>query len=740
MEGHLDAHARAVRRLRLMGLAVGLVLAVLVVVLGSDLPHRVRQTVTLTTLASSGVVAALGFRHRILTHTGRRRRAYVLFVLACLLASVSNLLQLLLPRTTAPGRVMPGDLVLTLALAVAVAGLVQFPSSPRRTTDLTRMVLDGIVIGGSILLVADVTLFPNLLVDNPGGWPLLVVPVTDVVLATLATLLYLRSRRDHLMLALVAASFYCFAASDFGFAFVTASGRQFSYGSLVDAGWLSGYLLLVLAIWAPSVGPDEPEGSTREKSPVLSTAVMFTLFLVALGITLAAFRADRASPSAIVLLLLVVLAVLARQSLLGLDNDRLRRQLEERVAERTRSLRQITARTDLLVDSVGEGIYGVDPDGMITFVNPATSRALGYPAADLIGRDAHATFHERGPDGRLLPKEQCYITEAVREGLVSSAEADSYVRSDGRLLPVEVTTTPLTEEDEVVGAVVIFRDVTQRREVDRLKSEFVSMVSHELRTPLTAIQGSLGLISGGALGPLPAAAGRMLEIASISAHRLNRLVDDILDIERIESGVLVLEPGHQSARTVVDSAVEQMQVLAEEAGVEVRVGAVEGAVHADPDRAAQTLINLISNALKFSYPGGEVEITAQVQPEVVEFRVCDQGRGIPEDRLERIFNRFEQVDSGDAREKGGFGLGLAISRSLVERSGGRIWASNNAERGATLHFTLPRSDDRPAPEEPGDDRPPGSAPERSTDVPDASDAPVPVVPARVEPVPAPAGA
>jgi signal transduction histidine kinase len=147
----------------------------------------------------------------------------------------------------------------------------------------------------------------------------------------------------------------------------------------------------------------------------------------------------------------------------------------------------------------------------------------------------------------------------------------------------------------------------------------------------------------------------------------------------------------------VDGAVEQMQVLAVEAGVEMRVGSVEGAVHADPDRALQTLINLIGNALKFSYPGGRVEISALPVDDVVEFTVTDEGRGIPGDRLERIFNRFEQVDSSDAREKGGFGLGLAISRSLVERSGGRIWASNNPERGATLHFTLPRAADEPLP-------------------------------------------
>ncbi len=731
MEGPLDPQRKAARQLRLMGLLVTLVLAVLVVVLVSDLPHHVRQTVTLSTLAASGVAAALGFRRRLLGSTGRRRRAYLLFVAACLLATTSNLLQLLLPRASAPGQVMAGDVVLTLALAVGVAGLVQFPSSRRRTTDLSRMVLDGIVIGGSILLVADVTLFPDLLVDNPGGWPLLVVPVTDVVLATLATLLYLRSQRDHLLLGLLAASFYCFAASDFGFAFVTASGGQFTYGSIVDAGWLSGYLLLVMAIWAPTVGAAEPDGGATEKSPVLGTAVMFALFLVALGITLAAFRRDGVSPPAVVLLLVVVLAVLTRQSLLGLDNDRLRRQLELRVEERTRSLRQITARTDLVVDSVGEGIYGVDTDGLITFANPAATRALGYAASDLVGRDAHVAFHGRGPHGEVLPHDQCYITEAVRDGRVSAAEDDTYVCLDGRPLPVEVTTTPLTEEDTVVGAVVIFRDVTQRREVERLKSEFVSMVSHELRTPLTAIQGSLGLISGGALGPLPTPAARMLEIASISAHRLNRLVDDILDIERIESGVLVLQPGWQDARDVVDGAVEQMQVLAAEAGVEIRVGSVTGAVHADPDRAAQTLINLIGNALKFSYPGGVVEISAQAEHEVVRFSVTDQGRGIPVDRLERIFNRFEQVDSSDAREKGGFGLGLAISRSLVERSGGQIWATNNADRGATLHFTLPRAEE---PQSPGATAEPEAGPRPEPGIESTSDATAP------DPVPEPAGA
>ena len=708
MEGLPGPRDRAVQRFRLMGVCAVLALGVLVALLVSDIPHQVRRTITLTTLVAFGLFAVTGFRNRIRASTGRRRQAYWCFAGASLLATLSNLLQLLFPRTGSPSQIVPGDVVLNLALATGVVGLFFFPSARRRATDLTRMVLDGIVIGGSVLLVAAVTLVPDILVDAH-RWPLLVVPVCDVVIATLATLLFLRSSvRDRMMLGLTAGSFFCFALSDFGFAFISASQQVFSYGSIIDVGWLSGYLFLALAIWAPrNHGPVE-EVQLVETSPVLGTVAMFTLFVAAMGIALGSFAANRVTSPSVVLLLLVVLAVLARQILLVVDNDQLRLSLEQRVQERTRSLRQVTARTDLLVNAVGEGIYGVDRSGLITFVNPATASALGYAPTALIGRDAHATFHAAGPDGSTYPEAECYITEAVREGRVTNAEDDTYLRADGRRLPVEVTATPLSDDGEVVGAVVIFRDVTQRREVDRLKSEFVSMVSHELRTPLTAIQGSLGLISGGALGELPAAAGRMLEIASVSSQRLNRLINDILDVERIESGVLVLEPARHPIGAIVEAAVGQLQVLAAEDGVGITLGPLEGEVWADADRAVQTLINLLGNALKFSYPGSGVVVSARPVGDFVELAVSDEGRGIPEDRLSRIFNRFEQVDSSDAREKGGFGLGLAISKSIVERSGGRIWAVNNVGRGATLHFTLPRPLDpvEDAPELPPLDREP----------------------------------
>ena len=604
---------------------------------------------------------------------------------------------------------MPGDLVLTLALAVGVAGLVQFPSSPRRTTDLTRMVLDGIVIGGSILLVADVTLFPDLLVDNPGGWPLLVVPVTDVVLATLATLLYLRSRRDHLMLGLVAASFFCFAASDFGFAFVGASGRQFTYGSIVDAGWLSGYLLLVLAIWAPAVGPDEPERGTTEKSPVLGTAVMFTLFLVALGITLSTFSGSGVSTPAVVLLLLVVLAVLARQSLLGLDNDRLRRRLEERVAERTRSLRQISDRTDLLVDSVGEGIYGVDRDGLITFVNPAAAQALGYAADELTGCDAHVTFHARGADGQLLPKDQCYITEAVRRGPGQHGRGRQ-LRALRR--PAAARRGHHDPADRGGRRGRGRRHLPRRHPAPRggpaqvgVRLDGQPRAAHPAdRDPGVAGPDLRRRARPAARAGRPDARDRLDQRAPAQPpgrrhprHRAHR-------VRRPRAAARLAGRARRRRRGGRADAGARRRGRGGDAGrPRRRCGARRpGPRRADadqPDRErAQVLL-----------PGRAASRSPRARRATTSSssRVTDEGRGIPDDRLERIFNRFEQVDSSDAREKGGFGLGLAISRSLVERSGGRIWATNNPDRGATLHFTLPRADAgrtgpsrRPSPVEP----------------------------------------
>jgi PAS domain S-box-containing protein len=707
------AAARLPRRYLAAAVTIGLFAALL----SSELPPPARRAVSGIGLVGGalalGTVCFLRFRRT----TGRRRLAWLLFSVACLPAAAGNL-ALWMGGATSGDPASPANILVTVALLIGVAAVAIYPAAPRRSTELARMALDGLVIGGSLLYIASLTLFPRMLngTEHASGRLLpLLVPVVDLIVATVAGLLSWRaSSADRPSLVLASVGFGLYAVSDFAFALITAQGG-FTLGTITDLGWIAGYVILTLAI-----SLSRPVGRTeipRELSPVLGTVLIFGLFLVAALAGL--FWNDSASHvPARALWLTVLIGVAGRQVVLIVDNERLRRSLEQRVAARTGELRQSIQQTALLVNSVGEGIYGVDREGLITFVNPAATRVLGYAQRELIGRSAHEMIHAPLLDGTPHPVETCYVTEAIRDRRVTSAEEDVYTRADGLQIPVEVTATPLAEEDQVRGAVVVFRDVTQRREVDRMKREFVSMVSHELRTPLTAIRGALGLLAGGALGTLTPNAGRMVHIGVESSERLTRLINDILDVERIEAGVVAMDPGYHTSAELVDQAVAQVNVLAEQAGIRIAVDDLEGFVYADPDRAVQTLINLLGNAIKFSPAGTTVTVETLEHTAFVEFAVQDRGRGLPADKLESIFSRFEQVDSSDARANGGSGLGLAISRGLVERLGGRIWAENNFEGGATFHFTLPSSQPRmtSAVASPlGQDRPPLVAQRAETD-------------------------
>lgn len=671
-------------------------------VLASGLPFVVHYAVSSVALVAAGLALAVACRLRYRRNRGRRRRAWLLFTAAAVCGALNNAWVAVVGHSSLDNSVPPiGDAGLIAALLLGAAGLITYPATPRRGTDVTRMVLDGMVLGGSALLIASHTLFPQILEQSGENflstYTPLFAPIIDLILATVAWLLFTRgSRTDRPALAMAAAGFALFAISDGLAAATRAQTGSFNFGTMIDLGWLSGYLLLTIGVsWSTAPLPEGVD-EAHERSAVTGTVVMFGILVVAAFLHLRAVSEGTASPSSSGLLILVLLAVSARQTLLTLDNDRLRRILERRVIERSTELREVTQRTDLLVDSVGDGVYGVDDRGQITFVNPAALSALGFRRDAILGRDAHTLFHDHASateSGVGHEQPECYLTTVLSNGAAVSGVEDVYRDATGRSIPVEVTVSPLHPDARILGAVVVFRDVTQRREVDKLKNEFVSMVSHELRTPLTAIRGSLGLLAGGALGELSAPAARMVEIAMDSSRRLTRLIDQILDLERIESGTLPLEIARYEAAELIDAATDQMRVIAEESGVSIRVASREGTVNTDGDRVVQTLLNLLGNAIKFSPAGSTVTVSAYAGRDTVEFRIEDQGRGIPEDMLETIFTRFEQVDSSDAREKGGTGLGLAISRSLVERLGGRLWAENRKGAGARFRFVLPRSAD-----------------------------------------------
>jgi signal transduction histidine kinase/CheY-like chemotaxis protein len=242
--------------------------------------------------------------------------------------------------------------------------------------------------------------------------------------------------------------------------------------------------------------------------------------------------------------------------------------------------------------------------------------------------------------------------------------------------------------------------LSQRSELDTLKDEFISTVSHELRTPLTSIRGALGLLSSGIIGDVDAKALNLLRIAVTNTDRLIRLINDILDLERMESGRAPLQIRRCSLRDLAQQAIETMSAMADANTVHLALEpftvAQASAPEAlffdgDSDRILQVLTNLLSNAIKFSPPASTVRIHTEATSDSILLKIVDEGRGIPSDKLDSIFDRFQQVEPSDARQKGGTGLGLSICRSIVQQHSGSIWAQRNLGPGTTLYVMLPRT-------------------------------------------------
>jgi two-component system sensor histidine kinase VicK len=402
-------------------------------------------------------------------------------------------------------------------------------------------------------------------------------------------------------------------------------------------------------------------------------------------------------------------------------------------------LRNLIRQSNSILESIGDGIYGIDLDGCITVINPAAARMLGYKPHEILGRHLHELIHHSRADGTPYPADECPILQTLVHRDTVRVANEVFWRKDGTSFPVEYVACPQIESPSqsssdsaldpaasqiqiqfqpqyqiqssrdtlpppirprpfrrepdpgrAVGVVVAFTDTTERRALDRMKDEFVSTVSHELRTPLTSLNAALGLIAGPALRNRPEKRQQMLDIAIANTERLVTLVNDILELERVNSGQADLRYTMCSVDDLLHRAATLQQASAARAGVKLLFDAGSVSVWADPDRILQALINLLSNAIKFSAPGSTIELTARTLDDS-EAKMCviDHGRGIPADKLEQIFDRFQQVDASDTRSIGGTGLGLAICRSIIQQHGGRIWATSSLGQGATIHFTLP---------------------------------------------------
>ncbi len=356
---------------------------------------------------------------------------------------------------------------------------------------------------------------------------------------------------------------------------------------------------------------------------------------------------------------------------------------DRRCAER--ALRRSEQQLRLTTDALPVLICYVDAQQRYCFNNRAYENCWGKPRTEItdhylwevLGDEVYAT---------RLPHVQAALAGA------RVTYETQYLDASGKTRCVSITYIPdVAENGEIKGYFGVEIDISERKAVEQMKDEFLSVASHELRTPLTSIRGSLGLLATNRLGTLSSQGQRMLDIALSNTDRLCRLINDILDLQRMESGQVPPIKQCCNAQHLLVQAVEIVQGIAQEAGVTLHVESPPMGLMlcANCDQILQTLTNLIANAIKFSPSGETVCLAVSDRDREILFQVSDRGRGIPSDKLETIFGRFQQVDASDSRQKGGTGLGLAICRQIINQHDGKIWAESVLGEGSTFYFTLP---------------------------------------------------
>ena len=369
-----------------------------------------------------------------------------------------------------------------------------------------------------------------------------------------------------------------------------------------------------------------------------------------------------------------------------IELERYRLGLEETVAARTAELRATESHLRLILESSASGLFGIDTEGRLSFVNPAACRMLGYSADALLGVPCHATFHARHADGSHYPSTDCPIHTALTQGCEVSVDDDVFWRADGRPLPVIYSAHPMHSEGRIVGAVVGFLDLSERKRVEarlqeareeaerlsQVKSVFLANMSHEIRTPMNAILGMTYLVQRDIRDPIQR---DRLDKMTGAAHHLLAIINDILDFSQIEAGKLVLDRVEFGLRGMLERACSLVDEQARAKGLtlvtrlDVLLAAVPRAV-GDPARLTQVLLNFLGNAVKFT-ERGQISLSGSVESEsaddwLLRFEVEDTGIGIGDEDQPRLFEAFGQADDSMTRRHGGAGLGLAINRRLAE--------------------------------------------------------------------------
>lgn len=345
------------------------------------------------------------------------------------------------------------------------------------------------------------------------------------------------------------------------------------------------------------------------------------------------------------------------------------------------------ARLEAVLDGVIEGVITTSESGQIQTANPAAARIFACERDDLIGRH----LRDLVPQTHRSAHEQYLLRlNSLPDPVQRTAMQTTGRRFDGAEFPIELSFNRINVDGQRIYSGIV-RDISERKALERLQSEFVSTVNHELRTPLTAIVGALDILQSGTAGALPEAAREFVAMAAHNSERLTSLVEDLLDLEKLQNGQIQIILETVPLATLLDRSLALSEDRARRSGVRLELthAQQQTALRVDPQRLLQVLGKLISNAIKYSAQGQSVQITARHHGEHVSIRVQDQGPGIPDEFRSRIFQRFARADSSDTRKVDGAGLGLHIAKELVERMAGEIGIDTAYDSGTAFWVRFP---------------------------------------------------
>lgn len=374
----------------------------------------------------------------------------------------------------------------------------------------------------------------------------------------------------------------------------------------------------------------------------------------------------------------------------------------EEVSKLTAQLSAVSSKSDIVINAIADGVVAIGPDGVIQLINPAAQTLLGWPGKDAIGLDYRSVIKLTDTKGNPLAED----FSPIRQGLVSQKPIDNHdlelMTKSGKKILISLVVSPVADQSGVGGGVIaVFRDITREREEERQKAEFISTASHEMRTPVAAIEGYLGLAMNPATATIDAKAMSYLQKAHESTQHLGRLFQDLLTVSKADDARLVPHPTVIDLIALTREIVFSLQEKAKNKGIFLAFTPGENDIdgnrhitpvfytYADQDQLREVLSNLVDNGVKYTKQG-TVTVDVKGDDQTVSVTITDSGIGIPPEDVPHLFQKFYRVDNSDTREIGGTGLGLYISRRLIESNNGHIGVNSTFGKGSTFYVQLPR--------------------------------------------------